>query len=325
MFTISRRLPGRRESVTLPLTLMKILRDSLAIHVIAALVTSLPTVSIAGDKTAKQTTRAPDYAGKRAAELEPDRMIVYKKVGGRELKLHVFLPDGWKASDQRPCFHIIHGGGWQGMSPHRMYPFAADFAKRWGMVAVAPEYRLYKPDKSVTVFDCVKDSRSSVRYLRSHADELGIDPDRIAVAGASAGGHLAAATAIFDEVNESSDDLAVSCKPNAMVLFFPVIDTSAKGYGQAKIGDRWEELSPAHRVREGIPPTITFHGTGDITTPFAGAKSFHEQMLEAGNRSELVVTEGGVHGYLMREEARYTEAVEKAAVFLEEIGLREGE
>ncbi|MCB1230605.1 MAG: alpha/beta hydrolase [Verrucomicrobiae bacterium] len=268
--------------------------------------------------------RALDYAGQRAEKLEPDQMIVYKRIGDRELKLHVFLPDGWKASDKRPCFHIIHGGGWQGMSPLRMYPFAADFAKRYGMVAVAPEYRLYKPDKSVTVFDCVEDARSSVRYVRSHAAELGIDPDRLVVSGASAGGHLAAATAMFDTVNAEGDDLSVSCEPNALVLFFPVIDTSGEGYGQAKIGDRWEELSPAHHVRKGIPPTITFHGTGDTTTPFAGAKSFHEQMLAAGNRSELIVTEGGVHGYLMRKEEPYTEAVEKAAAFLTEIGLCDG-
>ncbi len=274
---------------------------------------------------AKPKTRSLDYAGQRAAELEPDRMIVYKRVGDRELKLHVFLPEGWNASDRLPCFHIIHGGGWQGMSPHRMYPFAADFAKRYGMVAVAPEYRLYKPDKSVTVFDCVEDARSSVRYVRSHAAELGIDPDRIAVAGASAGGHLAVATAQFDSVNAESDDLSVSCEPNALVLFFPVIDTSAEGYGQAKIGERWKELSPVHHVRKGLPPTITFHGTGDTTTPFAGAKSFHEQMLAAGNRSELVIDDGGVHGYLMRQEKPYTEAVEKAAAFLAEVGIRKGE
>lgn len=265
--------------------------------------------------------RALDYAGERAAALQPDRVIPYKQIDGRELNLHIFLPEGWKPTDRRPCFHIIHGGGWQGMSPHRMYPFAADFAKHHGMVAIAPEYRLYKPDKSVTVFDCVKDARGSVRHVRSHASELGIDPERIVVAGASAGGHLAAATAMFDSVNEESDDLSVSCRPDAMVLFFPVIDTSAEGYGQAKIGDCWEELSPAHRVRPGLPPTIIFHGTGDTTTPFAGAKLFHERMLASGNISELVVNEGGVHGYLMRQEAPYLESVEKAAAFLKKLGI----
>lgn len=265
--------------------------------------------------------RSLDYAGERAAALQPDRMIPYKRIDGHELNLHVFLPDGWKSTDRRPCFHIIHGGGWQGMSPHRMYPFAADFAKRHGMVAIAPEYRLYKPDQSVTVFDCVKDARSSVRHVRSHAAELGIDPARIVVSGASAGGHLAAATAMFDTVNDDGDNLSVSCRPDAMVLFFPVIDTSVDGYGQAKIGERWKELSPAHQVRAGLPPTITFHGTGDTTTPFAGAKAFHERMLDAGNLSELIIDEGGVHGYLMRQEAPYLASVGKAIEFLKSLGF----
>ncbi len=262
-----------------------------------------------------------DHAGELAAKLTPDRKIIYKTVDGRELKLHVFLPEGWKASDQRPCFHIIHGGGWAGMNPSRMYPFAADFVKRHGMVGVCPEYRLYKSDKSVTVFDCVKDARSSVRFVRSHAAELGIDPNKLIVSGASAGGHLAAATALFDEVNEEGEDTSVSCRPDAMVLYFPVIDTSKEGYGQAKIGERWEELSPAHQVRAGLPPTITFHGTGDTVTPFKGAKDFHEKMIAAGNKSILIPYEGGVHGYLMRKKAPYVEAIDESSKFFESLKL----
>lgn len=268
----------------------------------------------------KPKSRTLDYAGRRIADLSPDRTIVYKEVGGRELKLHVFLPEGWKPTDRRACFHIIHGGGWAGMDPSRMYPFAADFVKKHGMVGICPEYRLYKADKSVTVFDCVKDARSSVRYVRGHAEELGIDPAKIIVSGASAGGHLAAAAALFDGVDEEGEDTSVSCRPDAMVLYFPVIDTSAEGYGQKKIGDRWKELSPAHNVRAGLPPTITFHGTGDTVTPFQGAQDFHEAMLAAGNSSKLVVTEGGAHGYLMRTQEAYDEAIVAASAFFDSLG-----
>lgn len=257
-----------------------------------------------------------NYVGERVKTLQPDRKIVYKTVGDRELTLHIFEPEGWKPTDRRPCFHIIHGGGWQGMDPSRMYPFAADLAKRYGMVGICPEYRLYKPDKSVTVFDCVEDACSSVRYVRSHPDEFGIDPDKIVVAGASAGGHLAASCALF-----SDDEEAVASTPNAMVLLFPVIDTSAEGYGQKKIGERWKELSPVDHVRAGLPPSITFHGTGDKTTPFAGAKRFHEEMLAAGNRSELDIHEGGNHGYLMWEETIYEDTITKTAAFLDSLEL----
>ncbi len=266
------------------------------------------------------TAEKTDYISIRIAGLEPDRTIVYKEVADRNLELRLFLPEGWKAEDKRPCFHIIHGGGWTGMDPSRMYPFAADFANRYGMVGISVQYRLLKAGET-TVFDCVKDARSSVRYVRAHAAELGIDPTKIVVSGGSAGGHLAAATALFDAVNEEGEDTTVSSIPDAMILLFPVIDTSEEGYGQAKIGDRWKELSPLHHVRADVPPTLTFHGTGDTTTPFNGAKAFHEAMLAAGNRSELHINEGWLHGYLMREESLYEETLSISATFLKSLGI----
>ncbi|MBU6178043.1 MAG: alpha/beta hydrolase [Verrucomicrobia bacterium] len=270
--------------------------------------------------TPKTKATGNDYVANRVPSLTPDRVVVYKKIGGRELELRVFLPEGWKASDRRACFHVIHGGGWTGMDPSRMYPFASDFAERHGMVGISVQYRLCQPGKT-TVFECVKDARSSVRYVRSHAAELGIDPGRIVVGGGSAGGHLAAATALFDGVDEESDDRSVSCRPDALVLLFPVIDTSPAGYGNAKIGERWRELSPVHHVRAGLPPTILFHGTGDTVTPFAGAKAFHEAMLAAGNRCDLDMNEGGRHGYLMFEEALYGETLTKSSKFLASLGF----
>ena len=150
-----------------------------------------------------------------------------------------------------------------------------------------------------------------------------MDPKKIIVSGGSAGGHLAAATAMFDGVDEAGEDAKVSSVPNALVLLFPVIDTSAEGYGNAKIGERWKELSPAHNVRAGLPPTITFHGTSDTTTPFKGAQTFHEAMLKAGNRSELIVNEGGAHGYLMRTQPLYDECLAKSDAFLISLGMLE--
>lgn len=271
-------------------------------------------------QTAKPNPMTSDHVGKLAAPLQAAKQIVYKKVGDRELHLHVFQPGGWQASDKRACFITIHGGGWTGGEPKRMYPFADHYAKL-GLVAISVQYRLYNPKTQTSVFDCVKDARSAVRYVRAHASELGIDPQKIIVSGGSAGGHLAAATALFDAVNEAGEDTSVSSVPQALVLLFPVIDTSKDGYGNAKIGERWQELSPAHHVHAGVPPTITFHGTGDTVTPFKGAQAFHEAMLKAGNRSELVVNEGGQHGYLMRTQPLYNECLQKSDAFLSSLGL----
>ena len=261
-----------------------------------------------------------DAVGEMAATMEPTRKIVYKTIGDRELLLHVFEPAGFAPDDRRPCFLIIHGGGWRGLGPRRMYPFAMHCVKL-GMVAIAPEYRLVRPESGVTVFDCVQDSRSAVRYVRRHADTLGIDPNRLIVAGGSAGGHLAAGTAQFDGVDQPGEDTSISSMPNALVLLFPVIDTSEQGYGNALIGERWKEISPAHQVRPGLPPTILFHGSGDTTTPFAGAKAFHRAMLDAGNRCELVVTEGAVHGYIMKSRPIFDETMERIDKFLAELDL----
>lgn len=264
--------------------------------------------------------KAADAVDKMAAQLKPTRILPYKKVGDTELQLHVFEPDGFKTSDSRACFLIIHGGGWTGGVPQRMYSFAAHYAKS-GMVGISMQYRLHSKKTGVSVFDCVKDARSAMRYVRGHAAELGIDPQKIIVSGGSAGGHLAAATALFDNVNEEGDDLKISPIPNALVLLFPVIDTSKEGYGNEKIGERWQELSPLHHVHPGLPPTIIFHGTGDTITPFAGAKAFHEAMLKAGNRCELDINEGGAHGYLMRSKALHDDTLQKTDVFLKSLGL----
>jgi acetyl esterase/lipase len=263
-----------------------------------------------------------DHVGRLAADLSPTREIVYKKVADRELHLHIFNPEGWRATDKRACFITIHGGGWTSGEPRRMYPFADHYAKL-GLVGISVQYRLYSAKTQTTVFDCVKDARSAVRYVRAHAGELGVDPNKIIVSGGSAGGHLAAATAIFEGVDEAGEDTKISAAPNALVLLFPVIDTSTEGYGNGKIGERWKELSPAHNVRPGLPPTITFHGTGDTTCPFKGAQLFHDAMLKAGNRSELVVNEGGAHGYLMRTQPLYDECLQKSDAFLGSLGLLE--
>ncbi len=260
-----------------------------------------------------------DPAAQIAAKVEPTRKVVYKQIDGRELRLHIFEPKGHKPGDQRPCFLTIHGGGWRGGEPRRMYPFAAHFAQL-GMVGISLEYRLVTTKGTNTVFDCVKDGRSAMRYLRAHAKELGIDPQRIAVSGGSAGGHVAASTALFDGVDEATDDAKISSVPNAMILYYPVIDTSKEGYGNALLGNRWQELSPAHQVKPGLPPTLTLHGTGDKTTPFKGAQNFHDAMQKAGNRSELVVNEGGVHGYLMFDGALFNDALAQSELFLRSLG-----
>ncbi len=247
--------------------------------------------------------------------LQPDKVVSYKTIGDRSLTLHFFHPQGFKPSDKRPAFVAIHGGGWSGGTPRRFYPYANALVDR-GYVGISVEYRLVS-QKGVTVFDCVKDGRSAIRYIRAHAKELGIDPNKITVSGGSAGGHVAAGTALFNNTDHKDEDLSISCTPNALVLLFPVIDTSDKGYGQKKIGENWKTISPAHQVNGKAPPTLIFHGDADRTTPYAGAKLFTENMLKAGNTCELITHPGGGHGHINQNMNLFDDAVKRTAKFLE--------
>ncbi|WP_166647225.1 exo-alpha-sialidase [Prosthecobacter fusiformis] len=257
----------------------------------------------------------PNYASKLAADMEPTRRVIYKKIGDVELGLDIFEPAGFKKGDQRACFFSIHGGGWTSGSTRSMYPFTDYFAKK-GMVGISVQYRLFKVGGPLTVFDCVKDARAALRYVRTHAAEFGIDPNKIIANGASAGGHLAAATALFPGVDHEDENLLISCRPDAMILFSPVIDTSSEGYGHAKIGDRWEELSPAHRVLRSLPPTLLFHGTGDTTTPIKGARVFDAAMRKAGNRIEFIAPEGAIHTYMFKDARLHAETLQQMDAFI---------
>ncbi|MDF1860391.1 MAG: CocE/NonD family hydrolase [Verrucomicrobiales bacterium] len=263
-------------------------------------------------------TKRPEYVLDEASrKIQPDEKRIYKKIDGRELEMHLFHPEGHDpARDRRPAFLFIHGGGWAGGEPLRFYSFARHFADL-GMVTASIQYRLWdRSGKGNTVFDCVKDGRSAVRYLRENAAALGIDPDKIAISGGSAGGHVAVSAALFDEVNESTDNLEISCRPDLMVLLNPVIDTSDAGYGKVRIGERWKELSPVHHVKSGLPPTIIFHPTGDQVVPYLGSKQFHEASLKLGNESELVDYEGGWHGYFIFDLKLYDALISRTENFL---------
>lgn len=279
---------------------------------------------IAGALTCTAQVKKTDPVDELAVQLEPTRRLIYKTTPQKPLLLHVFEPEGFSKTDKRAAFVTIHGGGWRGGVPRRMYPFADYFAKL-GMVGISVEYRLatQKPVAGgLTPFDCVHDVKSAIRFLKANAAMFGIDPDKIVVSGGSAGGHLAVATALFEAENDPADDLKVSTMPAAMVLLFPVIDTSAEiGYGNALLGDRWKEIDPNSHVRAGLPPSITFHGTGDKVTPFAGAEKFHQAMKAAGNESELVINDGGVHGYLMFDRTLLDDTLEKSAGFLRRYGF----
>lgn len=255
---------------------------------------------------------------------QPDGKLLYKVVGETELRLHVFYPDGWQATDARPGIVFFFGGAWNGGSPNQFYPHCEYLVSR-GMVAMAAEYRV-KSRNNTTPAECVKDGKSAVRWIRAHAAELGIDPDRVAAGGGSAGGHVAAATGAVSGFNEEGEDLNVSARPNALVLFNPVFDNGPDGWGHARVKDYWEDFSPMHNISETAPPTVVFLGTEDKLIPVATAEEYKRRMEEKGRRCDLHLYEGQPHGFFnYGRRENYVATVTEMDRFLASLGYLTGE
>ena len=226
----------------------------------------------------------------------PDRKEVYKTIGDVSLKVHIFEPDGHQATAKAPVIVLFFGGGWNGGSPKQFYEQATRFASL-GMVALAAEYRIRKNHKT-TPFECVTDGKSAIRWVREHAGELGVDPERIVAGGGSAGGHVACCSGIIEGYEQEGEDHSISSVPNAMILFNPVLDTTKKGFGAKRFKKAQQtSLSPCHHVRSDLPPTLVMHGTADTTVPFENATRFTKLMQDAGNRCQLESFEGAAHGF----------------------------
>ena len=256
--------------------------------------------------------------------------FVFKKVGDNELRLHVVKPEGWSITDTRPCLVAFFGGGWSSGTPAKSISYAK-WAAKYGLVGVAPDYRTRKRFDAKPE-ECVADGRAAVRWIQDHAKELGIDPAKIVVQGTSAGGHVAAWTAIPDPVTaETASDPFPNPIPIGMILIWPVTDTGTNGYGGPKRfnGDeaRANNLSVTRRMPAKMPPTLVFHGTADETVKYANSEEFQAKMKAAGNDCQLIPFPGAPHS---ANSSKWPEATavkakisEESLKFLEKLGLVE--
>lgn len=249
---------------------------------------------------------------------------VYKKVGDRELKLTVVLPPDWKATDQRPTLVFFHGGGWVGGTPTQFTSQSEYLATR-GLVCVQVQYRLLDKNGTEPPVICVQDAKSAMRWVRSHAAELGIDPQRIGAGGGSAGGHLAAFAGMVEGQDDPQDDLKISPKANALALFNPVFDNGPdQGWGTARVGARFKEFSPSHNISSDDPPAIVFLGTQDKLIPVAVVERFKAGMEKSGVRCDVHLYEGRDHGFFNQEPDKTITLIETDR-FLTSLGWLKGE
>ncbi len=253
--------------------------------------------------------------------------MVFRKIGTAELRLHIVKPAGWNKGQALPCLVGFFGGGWSSGSPVNSIMWAK-WAASHGIVGIAPDYRTRNRFNG-TPEDCASDSRAAVRWVAEHAAELGIDPKKIISVGGSAGGHVAAWTAI-PKPSPGKDEPAMTVIPAALVLLNPVTDTKDDGYGGPKRfgGDAARALacSVTDQIPAKMPPTLVFHATGDTTVPYANSVTFRDKLVAGGNRCELVTFEGLGHSYYSNKfgaegKAAFGKTLADAATFLHSLGL----
>lgn len=263
------------------------------------------------------------------AEVRTYKVAETAKGDEVDLRIWIFKPEGWKASDSRPAAVFFFGGGWKSGSPQQFEQQCKRLAKR-GMVAMTADYRVRGRHETLAK-DCVEDARDAVRWIRVHAEELGVDPERLLGGGGSAGGHIAACLGTI-----AYDDQGTDSSPNAMALFNPATVLAPheglefKPERSAEMRERMGidpvELSPIHHVHSEAAPAIIFHGKDDAIVSFASAAAYAEAMKEAGVRCELAAYEGEGHGFFnfgRKNNGPFEDTMKKLDAFLVSLGWLE--
>lgn len=250
------------------------------------------------------------------------KSFTYKETPQGELKMWVHFPEDWRKSDQRPAIVFFFGGGWRA---GRVTQFErhADYLASRGMVAARADYRV-KSRHDVTPDKCVEDTKSAVRWLRKSAADLGIDPNRIVASGGSAGGHIAGCTGTTPGLEAEGEDEKISSRPNAMILFNPVLKFSGYERLMSRIGGDEQlgrRLSPTLHVVKQTPPALILFGDADRL--YEHGTDYVEAAKKADARAELYVAKGPGHGFFNRSPW-YERTLYRADEFLASLGYVKG-
>lgn len=250
----------------------------------------------------------------------------YKRASADDLMIYRFQPAGHDATRvKRPAVVFFFGGGWNGGTVRQFEQQARYLAGR-GLVTFVADYRV-KSRQGTGPDACVADGKSAVRWIRANASRLGVDPNRIAAGGGSAGGHVAAAAGICDGLDDPADPQpTISSKPNALLLFNPVYDNGPEGWGHDRAKPWFPQISPAHSISADDPPTIVFLGGNDALIPVATAERFDTGLKNVGVTSELWVYPDQPHGFFneLKSQACFVDTILRMDAFLVSLGWLEG-
>ncbi|MFM8981906.1 MAG: alpha/beta hydrolase, partial [Spartobacteria bacterium] len=219
-----------------------------------------------------------ERGGLIGADAPAGKLYLYKHSGGESREMEVFFPPNHDPAKSRaPGLILFHGGNWKGGSLAQFRIACAYFASR-GMVCATASYRML-PNAEAKILPpgesrkrvCVTDAKSAIRWFKQHARELGFDPERLVVGGASAGGHISALATLNPGLNDPVDPEGIDTRALAFLWFNPA-------FSPDDAND--PEINVQRHLAADLPPALVFFGDKDPWKK--GWDAVHAKMLSMG-------------------------------------------
>lgn len=257
-----------------------------------------------------------------ADQATPGRQYIYKHTRGEPQAMEVYFPEGHDpAGEKVPCLLLFHGGGW-GNGDLSTFRYDCSYFASRGIVAATANYFMHSredrqklPETISRKQACVTDAKSAIRWIKQHAAELGIDPEKIVVGGGSAGGHISLLATLNPGINDPADPVGIDTSVAGYVLFNPALSDQDEPY---------PDVNALNFLSSGFKPAVVFFGSGDKWKP-AWDKA-HELLNRNGDgeQVQLWLAEGQEHGFFNRQPWKDLTMI-KTDIFLESIGILSGE
>ncbi len=239
-----------------------------------------------------------------AGRVTIERDVVFGTGGGRELKCNIYRPP--EQRDGAPSVLLVHGGGWAQGDRSQLHGYGI-LLGRVGYLCVASEYRLAG---EATWPAQLHDVKAALRWMRASAGELRIDPEKIAISGNSAGGHLAliaAGTPGVAELEGDGGNQGVPADVAACVAFYapavlagrdqPLSPTVEFLMGGNTGAEAMRQVTPIEHASAAFPPTMLVHGNRDELVPPESSLRMYRALQAAGATVELHMYAGAPHGF----------------------------
>jgi acetyl esterase/lipase len=239
-----------------------------------------------------------------SAQMTVAHNLPFPTIDGQSELLDVYTPASPAPAGGRPVIIAIHGGGWRRFNKNGYGSRVADAFVRDGYVVVSPNYVLSAP-RSPTWPENFEDVQAAVRWVRSNAGTLGINPNEIVAMGESAGANLAALLGTYSTrstgsgVSAAVDAVVASSTPTDLTMLYSESRLAGFAAAQflggtpAQVAASYLAASPIDQISSGDPPMLLIHGRQDPLIPVSQSEEMHNALTAAGVRNELILVNGG--------------------------------